>query len=197
MAKPKRGAKMLMKLLNYFKLFQFELAGGLQKLEKEVRAEWEEKVTNTFDKTELRYELWVSEIVGRVHQSKILFVLTAPFIYALWFPALIMDFFITVYQKLCFPIYGIPLVIRNDFIVLDRYRLPYLNKLEKFNCFFCGYFNGLIAYTREVASRTEQYWCPIKHSKKLNSAHDRYKRFYSYGDSKSYRQDLGGLQKKD
>lgn len=180
-----------------YKSYQLGFVGVFQKFEKEFRAEWKGKVTTIFDGIKHDNKLWISEAIDWVRRSKILFVLTAPFIYALWFPALILDVFITVYQTLCFPVYGISLVIRKDFIVLDRYRLPYLSRLEKFNCFFCGYFNGLIAYTREIASRTEQYWCPIKHSKKLNFTHDRYNRFYSYGDSKNYRQNSSNFKEKN
>ncbi len=190
-----RGVKMFTKFLNRFKFSHFELAGDFQKLEKEFKAGWEQKVTATFDDIERRYEPWISKTLVWIHQSKILFALTAPFIYALWIPALILDAFITVYQKICFPVYGIHSINRSDYIVIDRHRLPYLNKLEKFNCLFCGYFNGLISYSREIAARTEQYWCPIKHAQKIISTHNRYDGFFEYGDSKSYRQGRDKLRK--
>lgn len=34
--------------------------------------------------------------------------------------------------------------------------------MEKVNCVYCSYFNGLMSYLREIAGRTEQYWCPIR-----------------------------------
>jgi hypothetical protein len=55
--------------------------------------------------------------------------------------------------------------------VFDRYHLAYLNVLEKLNC---AYANGLIAYVREIAGRTEQYWCPIKHARRVIGAHSHY-----------------------
>ena len=58
--------------------------------------------------------------------------------------------------------------------------------IEKINCAFCSYANGLIAYTREIASLTEAYWCPIKHAKRLNGSHPRYKDFLDYGDAEAY-----------
>ena len=59
---------------------------------------------------------------------------------------LLMDLFVTTYQAVCFPIYGIPKVRRSDYLVFDREDLPYLNAIEKFNCFYCSYGNGGAAY---------------------------------------------------
>ena len=70
--------------------------------------------------------------------------------------------------------------------MIDRHHLSYLNGIEKMNCVYCGYFNGLGAYVQEVVARTEQYWCPIKHAKKLKTIHNRYKNFLDFGDAESY-----------
>lgn len=107
---------------------------------------------------------------------------TAPVIYSLILPILILDLWVTLYQWICFPAYGIPRVRRRDFVVVDRHRLGYLNALDKFNCAYCGYANGVVAYVREVASRTEAYWCPIKHARRWPGAHPRYAEFMDYGD---------------
>jgi len=40
------------------------------------------------------------------------------------------------------------------------------------------YENGLAGYFREIAARTEQYWCPIKHARRIKAAHGRYPRFF-------------------
>ncbi len=55
-----------------------------------------------------------------------------------------------IYQFICFPIYGIPKVSRKDYIVMDRNRLRYLNQMERFNCLYCEYVNGLLAYVQEI-----------------------------------------------
>ena len=122
-------------------------------------------------------------------------MLTEPVIYAGWVPFLLMDLFVTLYQHLCFPIYGIPKVKRSEYLVFDREDLPYLNLIEKFNCFYCSYGNGVAAYTREVSARTEQYWCPIKHARRVRAAHDRYPKFFDYGDAEAFRQGLNRLRK--
>jgi hypothetical protein len=50
--------------------------------------------------------------------------------------------------------------------------------------------DGKIEYTREIAARTEQYWCPIKHASRIKAAHGRYSRFVDYGDAEAYRENL-------
>jgi hypothetical protein len=92
------------------------------------------------------------------------------------------------YQFVCFPAYGIPKVRRRDYIVLDRHNLRYLNSIERLNCAYCGYVNGAIAYVQEIAGRTEQHWCPIKHAVRLKTMHSRYSRFLDYGDAEEYQQ---------
>jgi hypothetical protein len=122
-------------------------------------------------------------------------ILTAPVIYSGFVPFLMLDLFLWIYQIACFPIYGIPRVRRSEFLVFDRTDLPYLNAVERLNCFYCSYANGLAGYVREIAARTEQYWCPIKHARRIRAAHERYPRFFKYGDAESYRKGLERLRK--
>jgi len=126
--------------------------------------------------------------------ARALVLLTAPIIYLVVVPLLLLDLAITVYQAACFPVYGIEKVARRDFLIQDRAQLGYLNLFERLNCAYCSYANGLIAYVREIASRTEQYWCPIKHAKYLRDAHARYRNFFEYGDADSYRDELATLR---
>ncbi|SMH50823.1 hypothetical protein [Maritimibacter sp. HL-12] len=113
-------------------------------------------------------------------------VLSAPVIYSLILPLALVDLWVTLYQRICFPVYGIARVKRREFIVIDRHRLGYLNTLEKINCVYCGYAGGVIAYAREVASRTEAHWCPIKHARRWPGAHARYGGFMDYGDETDF-----------
>ena len=114
-------------------------------------------------------------------------VLTAPLIYALIVPLVLLDLFVTIYQAACFPVYRVEKVRRADYIAIDRHQLAYLNALQKLNCIYCGYANGLIAYVREIASRTEEYWCPIKHARRVEDPHPRYGRFVEFGDAEGFR----------
>jgi hypothetical protein len=122
-------------------------------------------------------------------------VLTAPVIYAMIVPFVLLDLFLMAYQAVCFPVYGMPKVARREYLIFDRRHLAYLNGIEKLNCLYCSYANGLIAYAREIVARTEQYWCPIKHAQRVRAAHDRYHRFSEYGDAENYRKELQALRK--
>lgn len=145
-------------------------------------------------------KVWFSEEIKREHrklktslwryirQSRFFVALTAPLIYACVIPFLLLDLFVTIYQAFSFPIYGIPKVPRDSHILFDRGKLCYLNFLERLNCDYCAYANGLIAYVTEVAARTEQHWCPIKHARRIPSPHSRYSHFLPYGDANVYRE---------
>ena len=113
-------------------------------------------------------------------------LLTAPVIYGLAIPLVFLDLCITLFQATCFPVYGIAKVRRSDYIVIDRQHLGYLNAFERFHCTYCGYATGLIAYTCEIAARTEQYFCPIKHARKILGSPARYARFLAYGEAADY-----------
>jgi hypothetical protein len=126
--------------------------------------------------------------------AKPMVVITAPVIYSLIVPLVLLDLFVTVYQRVCFPAYGIARVNRRDYLIFDRHHLAYLNALEKLNCAYCSYANGLIAYVREIASRTEQYWCPIKHARRAIGAHPRYSMFEDFGDAEAYRRRIESME---
>jgi len=117
-------------------------------------------------------------------------LITGPIIYGMIIPLLILDFFVSFYQATCFPIYGVTKVRRRDYIVLDRQHLDYLNFIEKFHCTYCAYGAGLTAYIGEIVSRTEQYFCPIKHAHKILGTHKRYLGFLEYGDAVDYEKRL-------
>lgn len=82
----------------------------------------------------------------------------------------------------------------RDRFVVDRVLLPYLNRIEQFNCWYCSYANGLMAYGREIIARTEQYWCPIKHARRLSGPHDRYEQFFDNGDAQRYASELEAMR---
>jgi hypothetical protein len=121
-------------------------------------------------------------------------VLTWPFIYGTIFPLLLLDLSMSIYQGFCFRIYGIQRVERSAYIHVKRHKLGYLNIVEKINCDFCGYANGLLAYTREIFARTEQYWCPIKHAAKIKDPHARYASFMKYGETEGFQAKLEALR---
>ena len=131
-----------------------------------------------------------------LRQTRPLTVITAPVIYSMILPFVLLDLFVTIYQAVCFPVYGIPKVRRRDHIRIDRHHLAYLNGLQKLNCVYCGYGNGVIAHVREVASRTEAYRCPIKHAARVNGTHDRYTGFMEFGDAEGFEEGLRAAREK-
>jgi len=141
-----------------------------------------------------KHRLLKARLLSYVFGARPAMILTAPVIYALIIPVLLLDLFVVVYQMACFPVYGIPRVRRRDYMAFDREQLNYLNALEKLNCAYCAYANGVFAYVREVGSRTEQYWCPIKHARRVLGVHARYGSFVDYGDGDAYRHELEQLR---
>lgn len=112
--------------------------------------------------------------------------LTMPVIYSMIVPLALFDLFVTFYQATCFPIYGIAKARRSDYIVLDHQQLAYLNVIEKLHCVYCSYAVGLLGYAREITARTEQYFCPIKHARKILGTHPRYEHFLDYGEADDF-----------
>lgn len=121
-------------------------------------------------------------------------IITAPVIYSMLLPLVLLDIWISFYQAICFRAYGIARAERRDYIAFDRGRLAYLNWVEALNCAYCAYANGVIAYAREIGSRTEQYWCPIKHALKISDPHQRYYEFLEFGDAEGYRTRLAAFR---
>ncbi len=175
-------------LTEKIRALEAELEAELAKRRAELRVGLEKGRAFFEDEVLRRHRKLKTHLVKYILNAHPLVLLTAPVIYALVVPLVFLDLAVTAYQAVCFPIYGIPKVRRRDYLVFDRYALAYLNALEKLNCAYCSYANGLIAYAREIAGRTEQHWCPIKHARRVISAHAEYATFEDYGDAEGYRQ---------
>jgi hypothetical protein len=137
-----------------------------------------------------------TKISSFLKRSPIATVVTAPVIYSLIIPMVIIDVWASLYQAICFRAYRIPRVDRAQYITFDRRHLSYLNWIEALNCVYCGYANGVIAYVREISSRSEQYWCPIKHALRVTDPHRRYYEFLEYGDADGYRARLNEFRER-
>lgn len=135
-------------------------------------------------------------VIRFLRTSPFLTLLTAPVIYAMILPLAFLDLCLFIYQWTCFPAWGVARVRRSDYVVIDRQYLAYLNAIEKLNCIYCGYGNGVIALAREIASRTEQYWCPIKHAREARGLHERGLEFLDYGDAEGWRGRLMEIRRK-
>ena len=181
------------------------IVGQIRALEHELEVEFARQRAGLRYGLERGRVLFEQEVVRRhrelrtglaryVLTARPLVALTAPIIYALIIPVALLDLMASLFQAVCFRVYGIPQVQRGRYVIFDRAGLAYLNALEKLNCAYCSYANGVIAYVREIASRTEQYWCPIKHARRVFGAHPRYAMFEEYGDGARYHERLSALR---
>ena len=143
------------------------------------RVEFEQSVKEAHRKLKTGFFRWL--VTDRPQN-----MITGPIIYSMIIPLALVDLCVSFYQATCFPIYGIEKVRRGDYIVLDRQHLEYLNFFQKFHCSYCAYGAGLIAYIGEIIARTEQYFCPIKHARKVLGTHARYAQFLDYGNAADY-----------
>ena len=134
-----------------------ELLARIRALQDEIEEEYRKRR----DEFEQKRRELADEFLGLQHrhkvgllrflsQSRLSVLLTAPVVYAGFVPFVLLDLFVTIFQAICFPIYRIPKGRRGDYVVFDREGLPYLNLIEKFNCFYCSYGNGVASYTRDA-----------------------------------------------
>jgi len=182
-----------------------KMQARLAELEAQIEEEWERRRDRLGYHLE-RGRLVFGEGVREAHRharvnlwlflrrTRPLVVLTAPLIYAVVVPFALLDLFVTVYQAVCFPVYGIQKVRRRDHVVIDRHHLAYLNGIQKLNCMYCSYGNGVISFVREVAARTEKYWCPIKHARRMKGAHVYYGEFCDFGDAEAFQKETPRLR---
>jgi hypothetical protein len=163
------------------KHISYEIQNGYVRFENEVIDKQKENMKNLLT--------WFRDI-------PLLHLLASPLVYAMVIPAILFDIILFIYQQVVFRIFKFKFIKRSDYILFDRQYLGYLNSIEKLNCLYCSYFNGLLQYAAAIAGRTELYFCPIKHAKKVAYQHDYYDKFFSYGDEDKYQKKLEALHKK-
>lgn len=157
----------------------YEIKNGYVRFEKDVFEKQKENMKNLL--------AWFREI-------PLLHLLSSPMIYAMIIPAVLFDIILFIYQQVIFRIYKFKYIKRSDYIMYDHQYLGYLNPIEKLNCLYCSYFNGLMQYAAAIAARTELYFCPIKHAKKVAYEHDHYLKYFEYGDGDKYQSKLKDLR---
>lgn len=122
-----------------------QIITDIKKLEEELFAELQKKQDEYFyvikgkkiqfeEETRQYHKTLATKLHVYLANATIPVILTAPIIWSCLIPAVMMDLFVSVYHSTCFRVYGIPLVKRSDYIVIDRHSLQYLNLIEKLNC---------------------------------------------------------------
>ena len=177
-------------ILDQIRELERELVQATLEKEKEFCYRVHQQKVRFTDEARVRHRNLVQGLHHFLTTSRFMVTLTAPVIWLCLVPILFVDVIGSFYQAFCFPIYGIPKVRRSDYLAFDRHHLGYLNAIEKLNCEYCAYVNGILAYFTEIAARTEQYWCPIKHAHCVKCAHSRYRHFIDFGDGERYRAQL-------
>ena len=177
-------------LMEKMRSVEAEIETELAKRREELRFRFENSRI-VFEEDVLRVQRALKTGLARyIRDAHPLIALSAPVIYSLIIPIALADIWVMAYQAICFPVYRIPKVRRRDYLIFDRHHLAYLNTLEKINCAYCSYCNGAIAFIREVASRTEVYWCPIKHARRVLGPHPHYRGFADFGDADGFQAKL-------
>ena len=172
-------AKLVEEVAAHEKHISYEINNGYVQFEKNVLDKQRENMKN---------------LLAYFRDIPLLHLLSSPVIYAMVIPAVIFDVILFMYQQIIFRIYKFKFVKRSDYILFDRQYLGYLNPIEKLNCMYCSYFNGLMHYAAAIASRTELYFCPIKHAKKVMYEHAYYQVFLTYGDEETFQEKLKALR---
>jgi hypothetical protein len=114
-------------------------------------------------------------------------ILSIPFIWGVIIPIILLHITMFIYQAVAFRLYGINRVHLRSYINFDREKLSYLSFIDKLNCVYCSYANGVFAYVSEIGHRTEYYWCGIKHSNQPNNPAYFYQgKFAKYGSKEDY-----------
>ncbi len=161
------------------KHISYEIKNGYVRFEKDVFDKQKENMKNLL--------AWFREI-------PLLHLLSSPVIYAMVIPAILFDIILFIYQQVIFRIYKFKFIKRSDYIIFDHQYLGYLNPIEKLNCLYCSYFNGLMQYASAISARTELFFCPIKHAKKVAYEHDHYLKYFEYGEGNDYPSKLKNLR---
>lgn len=186
----------LVQLVERFHEIQAALEADVEEKRRAFRYRLERRRVVFDSEVAARHRAAREKLASFLSRTRPLVVLTAPLIYALILPLALLDLFVSIYQAVCFPVYGIEKVRRREHIVIDRQHLSYLNGLQKLNCVYCGYANGLISFVREVAGRTEAYWCPIKHAQRVPEPHSRYYGFVDFGDEHAFQERVEAQREK-
>ena len=92
-----------------------------------VRAQWRYRIEAgrvRFEReVRLAHQRFKQSIPRFLRESSVASLLTAPLIYSLIVPIALLDAWISLYQAVCFRAYGIALVRRSAFVVIDRHHL--------------------------------------------------------------------------
>jgi len=118
-------------LLDKMKVLEDELIEELQKQQEEFSYEITKRRVYFEENVIIRHKEYTKQLFNYITDAKLKHILSTPFIWICIVPVALMDITISLYQAICFPIYGIPKVKRQDYIVFDRQYLNYFESYRK------------------------------------------------------------------
>jgi hypothetical protein len=194
-------------LMDHLSKKKNESINDLEELKKKVVLKIDSRLDNLYQRRDYILEVLTKKNELRRHKMgvwrkfirtnfwiSIAYIFSMPFIYMMIIPGIFMHVLLEIYHQICFRIYRIPLVNPKEYFIFDRRHLPHLNWFEKFNCFYCSYYNCLSSYLQEIVGRTERFWCPIKHAKRMENPHAHYGKFVDYSDAENLRKEWKELR---
>ena len=126
--------------------------------------------------------------ISKLRYKRLRHIIAFPFIWGMIIPLVILDITMEIYHRIAFPLYGIPVNKRSNYIRIDRQKLSYLSWPDKAACMYCGYGNGIAAYAVKITGDTEKYWCGIKHKSGGGFIEpEHHKDFLDYNDKEAYK----------
>jgi hypothetical protein len=107
-----------------------QIADEIRTLEKELRQEIQRIRINSFeireqaihfkDEVVTRHRTQALSLLTYLRRAKMKHIICLPIIWSCLLPAIVMDAVVSLYQMLCFSLFGIPKVKRSDHVVFDR-----------------------------------------------------------------------------
>lgn len=91
-------------------ILENELIEELQKQEEDFSYEIRKRKVYCEENSIIQHREYVKRVLSYISDAPIKHMISAPFIWSCVVPALLMDITVSVYQWVCFPIYGIPKV---------------------------------------------------------------------------------------
>src|SRR2546423_588072 len=110
-------------LLAEIRELEREMVGEARKKELDFCYKLHEKTVEFPGEAEPRHDALRLGIPDYVLHSRFLVLISSPVIWLCVVPIALADLVGSIYQAVCFPIYGIPKVVRSDYLAFDRHHL--------------------------------------------------------------------------
>jgi len=108
------------RILMQMRRLEYDLEGAFERLRTDLRFRIERDKVIFEENVLKRHREMKMRLRDYVRGARPMVVITAPVIYALIVPMLLLDLCVTIYHAVCFPVYGITKIQRGDYIEPPR-----------------------------------------------------------------------------